>query len=169
MTLDSSRLVKTYKAPCLWCGCVHLSHDFSFFLSTSLLCLRAHSLKLLKIGCGRRGGGGGREHVSGVWWCRGIRVCARLRGRPSACSASLGCLFQFLLASVLVHPWARSLESKDLVLQLADGAGLGESQALGRLLEPTDHGGRAAEQDLDVIGGLGEPFLEGRVRSAGKI
>lgn len=52
-----------------------------------------------------------------------------------------------------------SLEGKDLVLQLADGTGLLEAKALGGLLQAADHGGRSAHQDLDIVGGLGQPFL----------
>ncbi len=51
------------------------------------------------------------------------------------------------------------LEGKDLVFEFADGAGLLEAKALGCFLKATDHGGRAAEQDLDIVGGLGQPFL----------
>lgn len=51
------------------------------------------------------------------------------------------------------------LESKDLVLELADGTGLFEAKALGGLLQTANHGRRTAEQDLDVVGGLGEEFL----------
>lgn len=52
-----------------------------------------------------------------------------------------------------------SLEGKDLVLELADGTGLLEAKALGGLLQAADHGGRSAHQDLDIVGGLGQPFL----------
>lgn len=51
------------------------------------------------------------------------------------------------------------LERKDLVLELAHGPGLLVADGLGGLLQTADHRGRAAEQDLDVVGGLGKPFL----------
>lgn len=51
------------------------------------------------------------------------------------------------------------LKGKDLVLELADGTGLLVAEALGGLLEAADHRGRTAEENLDVVGGLGEPFL----------
>lgn len=51
------------------------------------------------------------------------------------------------------------LKGKHLVLELADGAGLLEADRLGGLLEGADHGRGAAEQNLDVVGGLGKPFL----------
>ena len=52
-----------------------------------------------------------------------------------------------------------NLEGKHLVLQLADGPGLLEAEALSGLLQATDHGRRAAQQDLDVLGRLGQVFL----------
>lgn len=51
------------------------------------------------------------------------------------------------------------LESKDLVLELADGAGLGEAETLGGLLQTANHGRGAAQEDLDIAGRLGKPFL----------
>lgn len=51
------------------------------------------------------------------------------------------------------------LESEDLVLELADGTGLLESQAFGGLLQTTNHGRRTTEKNLDIVGGLGQPFL----------
>lgn len=51
------------------------------------------------------------------------------------------------------------LEGKDLVLQLADGASLLVAHALRGLLEAADHGRRTAQEDLDIVGGLGEPVL----------
>jgi hypothetical protein len=42
------------------------------------------------------------------------------------------------------------LEAEDLVLELADGPGLGEAERLGGLLHGTDHGRRATDEDLDV-------------------
>lgn len=56
-------------------------------------------------------------------------------------------------------PSCSLLESKDLVLEFAHGPGLLETDGLGGLLETADHWGRAAEQDLDIVGGLGKPFL----------
>jgi hypothetical protein len=52
------------------------------------------------------------------------------------------------------------LESKDLILELADGAGLLEAKALGGLLQAANHGWRATEQDLDVGGRSREPFSD---------
>lgn len=52
------------------------------------------------------------------------------------------------------------LKGKDLVLELAHGPSLPETKAFGGLLETANHGRRAADQDLDIIGGFGEPFLE---------
>lgn len=52
------------------------------------------------------------------------------------------------------------LESKDLVLELADRTGLGEAKTLGSLLQTTNHRRGATEQDLDIAGGLGEPLLK---------
>jgi hypothetical protein len=44
----------------------------------------------------------------------------------------------------------RRLEAEDLVLELADGPGLGEAERLGGLLHGTDHGRRSTDEDLDV-------------------
>jgi hypothetical protein len=44
----------------------------------------------------------------------------------------------------------RRLEAEDLVLELADGSGLGKAERLGGLLHGTDHGRRATDEDLDV-------------------
>lgn len=52
------------------------------------------------------------------------------------------------------------LEGKDLVLELADGASLLEAETLGGLLQSTNHRRRAAEENLDIRGRLGEPFLK---------
>lgn len=52
------------------------------------------------------------------------------------------------------------LKGKDLVLELADGASLLEAKALCGLLETANHGRRSTEEDLDIVGGLGEPFLQ---------
>lgn len=51
------------------------------------------------------------------------------------------------------------LKGKDLILELADGTSLLEAEAFGGLLQTANHGRRTAEQDLDVVGGLGEVFL----------
>lgn len=51
------------------------------------------------------------------------------------------------------------LESKDLVLELAHRTSLLEAQGLGSLLEAADHGRRTAEQNLDIVRRLGQPFL----------
>lgn len=61
-----------------------------------------------------------------------------------------------------------ALESKDLVLKLADGASLLEPKGLGSLLEAADHGGRTADEDLDVVRRLREPFLAGVLVNQGK-
>lgn len=53
----------------------------------------------------------------------------------------------------------RFLKGKELVFKLADRAGFLESKTLGGLLQAANHGGRTAEKHLDVVGGLGEPFL----------
>lgn len=52
------------------------------------------------------------------------------------------------------------LKGEDLVLELADGAGLLEAKALCGLFETANHGRRSTEEDLDIVGGLGEPFLQ---------
>lgn len=60
-------------------------------------------------------------------------------------------------------PWTNMgvcLEGKDLVLKLADGAGLLEAKALGGLLQATNHRRRTAEQDLDVVRRCRQPFLQ---------
>lgn len=58
-----------------------------------------------------------------------------------------------------------NLESEDLVLELADRAGLLEAEGQGGLLECADHGGRAAKKELDIRGRLGEPLLHAVSRS----
>ncbi len=68
--------------------------------------------------------------------------------------------FALSAGSITHATQASPLKSKDLVLELADGARLLESQCLGGLLQAADHGRGAAEQDLDIGGGLGEPFLQ---------
>lgn len=60
----------------------------------------------------------------------------------------------FLIQLLGIH-----LEAEDLVLELADGAGLGVAEGLGGLLHGADHGGRTAEEDLDVAGGGREALL----------
>jgi hypothetical protein len=50
------------------------------------------------------------------------------------------------------------LEAEDLVLELANGPGLGEAERLGGLLHGTDHRRRATDEDLDV-GGRGREAL----------
>lgn len=53
----------------------------------------------------------------------------------------------------------RSLEAEDLVLQLADRAGLGVAERLGGLLHSADHGRGTAQQNLDIRGGGRQTFL----------
>jgi hypothetical protein len=48
----------------------------------------------------------------------------------------------------------KCLEGKNLVNELADRAGLLEAKALSRL-----HGRRTTEKNLDIVGGLGQVFL----------
>jgi len=69
-------------------------------------------------------------------------------------------------SSIFILSLARSLESKDLILELADRARLLVAQALGRLLQAADHGRRTAEQDLDIVGRLGKVFLENESAAA---
>jgi len=47
-----------------------------------------------------------------------------------------------------------------LILQLADGSGLGESQTLGGLLHGANHGWWTTEKEFDIGGWLREEFLE---------
>jgi len=54
----------------------------------------------------------------------------------------------------------RRLEAEDLVLELADGSGLGKAERLGGLLHGTDHGRRATDEDLDVGSRGREALLE---------
>lgn len=80
--------------------------------------------------------------------------------------APLSSLYIFPFKQALFFPRQEisfRLEGKDLVLELADGAGLFEAEALGGLFEAADHGGRAAEENLDVVGGLGEEFLQSKL------
>lgn len=51
------------------------------------------------------------------------------------------------------------LEAEDLVLKLADGPGLRVAKRLGGLLHGTDHGRRAADEDLDIGSGAREFVL----------
>ena len=51
-------------------------------------------------------------------------------------------------------------EAEDLVLELADGPGLGEAKRLSGLLHGTDHRRRATDEDLDVGGRGRETLLE---------
>lgn len=62
-------------------------------------------------------------------------------------------------------PLIWQLESKDLVMELADGAGFLVSESLGGLLHGGDHRRRSTEQDLDVISGSREMFLYPRLVS----
>lgn len=55
------------------------------------------------------------------------------------------------------------LEAEDLVLKLADGAGLGVAKGLGGLLHGADHGRRTAKENLDVAGGGREALLIGKI------
>lgn len=55
------------------------------------------------------------------------------------------------------------LEAEDLVLELADGAGLGVAKGLGGLLHGADHGRRTAEENFDVAGGCREALLIGKI------
>jgi hypothetical protein len=52
------------------------------------------------------------------------------------------------------------LESKHLVLKLADRASFLETKTLGGFLETAHHGRGTAEQDLDIVGRLRKPFLQ---------
>lgn len=63
----------------------------------------------------------------------------------------------FLLCSSGVSLLDR-LEAEDLVLELADGSGLGETERLSGLLHGTNHGRRATDENLD-IGGRGRETL----------
>ena len=46
-----------------------------------------------------------------------------------------------------------------MVREFASGSSLREAKALGSLLQTADHRRRSAQQDLDVVGRLREPFL----------
>lgn len=59
------------------------------------------------------------------------------------------------------------LEAEDLVLELADGAGLGVAERLGGLLHGADHGRGTTQHDLDIAGGGGETFLEKKMLGLG--
>jgi hypothetical protein len=54
---------------------------------------------------------------------------------------------------------AHSSEAEDLVLELADRAGLGVAESLGGLLHSADHGRGTAEKNLDVGSGGGQALL----------
>lgn len=56
------------------------------------------------------------------------------------------------------------LESKHLILQLADRPSLLEAQRLRRLLQPTNHRGRAAQQNLDITRRLRQQLLHHLLR-----
>lgn len=51
------------------------------------------------------------------------------------------------------------LESKDLVVELADRASLFVAETLACLLQAADHRWGTAKQQLDVRGSIGQPFL----------
>lgn len=57
----------------------------------------------------------------------------------------------FLLLASYMPSSIDCLESKDLVLKLADWLGLLESERLGRLLHGTDHRRWSTEEQLDII------------------
>lgn len=50
-----------------------------------------------------------------------------------------------------------------MVLELADGAGLGVAERLGGLLHGADHGRGTTQKDLDVAGGGRETLLEKKI------
>jgi hypothetical protein len=54
----------------------------------------------------------------------------------------------------------QGLETEDLVLELADGPGLGETKTLGRLLHGCNHRRGAADEDLHVAGGRRKLLLD---------
>jgi hypothetical protein len=56
----------------------------------------------------------------------------------------------------------QSLEGKYLILELADGSGLGVAQEFGGLLHRADHGRGTAEQDPNIASWGGQPFLKRR-------
>jgi hypothetical protein len=60
----------------------------------------------------------------------------------------------FVRASIMLR-----LESEDLVLELANRTRLVVAERFGGLLEATNHRGRAADEDLDIVGRLGQPLL----------
>lgn len=55
-----------------------------------------------------------------------------------------------LLGLLSTIPCPHHLEAEDLVLELADGPGLGEAERLSSLLHGTDHRRRAADENFDV-------------------
>lgn len=56
------------------------------------------------------------------------------------------------------------LEAENLVLQLAGGSCLGESERLGGFLHSADHRRGSTDEDLDIVGGSREPLLKAFVR-----
>jgi hypothetical protein len=54
----------------------------------------------------------------------------------------------------------KCLEGKNLVNELADRTGLLEAKALSGLLETANHGRRTTEKNLDIVGGLGQVFVD---------
>lgn len=58
------------------------------------------------------------------------------------------------------HNLSFRLEAEDLVLELADRAGLGVAERLGSLLHGANHGRRTAKKDLDIRSGSRETFLQ---------
>lgn len=64
----------------------------------------------------------------------------------------------YVLLVVSYVPSTIRLEAEYLVLELADGPGLVVTEGLGGLLHGTDHGWRAADEDLD-IGSRARKFL----------
>lgn len=67
--------------------------------------------------------------------------------------------FSQLLGLLSTFHGQHDLEAEDLVLELADGPGLGEAKRLGGLLHGSDHRRRAADEDLDISCRSGEKFL----------
>lgn len=51
------------------------------------------------------------------------------------------------------------LKAENLVVELRNGLGRLESERGGRLLHRTDHGGRTADEGLDILCGAGAPVL----------
>lgn len=78
---------------------------------------------------------------------------------PTPCEYRVPKLAQSDLCRFL-HILSFRLEAEDLVIELADGAGLGVAERLGSLLHGADHGRRTAEEDLDIRSGSRETFLQ---------